>query len=152
MTFLESWDQTGSETQTSHAIIIKNLTLYGPMLTRPFSAVDLHGVRLQNGLDFWIIRAKVTINHVRHSRKIIFGTGDLSWPDLDTYLVCHIFGTGDLSWSDLDTYLVCHTCSKGIFTNPLRLLWLSYEQKLSIYCRPWASSYRNVKIWPLTWP
>ena len=29
-------------------------------------------------------------------------------------------------------YLVCHLCSQGIFTSPLKLLWQSFEQKLSI--------------------
>ena len=31
----------------------ENLTLCGPGLTRPFSVVGLHGIRLQNGLDFF---------------------------------------------------------------------------------------------------
>ena len=81
MTFLESWDQTGSKT---HILFsknqLKNLTLCDPGLTRPFSVVDLHGVRLQNGLEFWILRAKVTINHVSHARKRVFDSGDVSWP------------------------------------------------------------------------
>ena len=40
----------------------------------------------------------------------------------------------DLSWPDLDPdpCLVWHLCSQGIFTSPLRLLWLSFKQKLSI--------------------
>ena len=40
----------------------------------------------------------------------------------------------DLSWPDLDPdpCLVWHLCSQGIFTSPLRLLWLRFKQKLSI--------------------
>ena len=88
------------------------MALCDSWLTRPFSVIGLHGVRLQNGLDFWILRAKVTINHVPHARKRIFDSGDLSWPDLDP-----------------DPYLVWRLCSHGIFTSPLRLLWPSFEQK-----------------------
>ena len=69
MTFWESWEQTGSET---HIFIRKyqfeNLILCNPRLTWSFSVVDLHGVRLQNGFDFRILRAKLTINHVPHVR------------------------------------------------------------------------------------
>ena len=96
----------------------KKVTLCVPGLTWPFSVVDLHGFRLQNGFVFLILRAKVTINHVLHARKRIFDSGDLPWP----------------SWPDLDPdpYLVWHLCSQGVFTGPLRLLWLSFEQTLSI--------------------
>ena len=45
--------------------------LCGPRLSWPFSVIDLRGVRLQNGIDFWILRAKLAINHVPHARKII---------------------------------------------------------------------------------
>ena len=53
--------------------------------------VDLHEVWLQNDLDLWIPRAKVTINHVPHARKeflILVNFRDHSWPDLepDPYL------------------------------------------------------------------
>ena len=58
----------------------QNLTLYDSGLTRPFFFVDLHGVRLQNSFDFWILRAEVTMNHVPHTRKRIFDFGELSWP------------------------------------------------------------------------
>ena len=71
--------------------------------------------RLQNGSDFLIKREKVTINHVSYPWKRIFYSGDLSWPDLDLY-----------------PYLERHLFSQGIFNNPWRLLWLSFEQKLSI--------------------
>ena len=66
-------------------------------------------------LSFWILQAKVTINHVPHAWKGFFYFSDLSWPNLDPNL-----------------YLVWHLCSQGIFTSPLRLLWLSIEWKLSI--------------------
>ena len=40
----------------------------------------------------------------------------------------------DLSWPDLepDPYLVWRLCSKDIFTSPLKPLWPSFEQELSI--------------------
>ena len=40
----------------------------------------------------------------------------------------------DLAWPDLDPdpYLVWHLSSQGIFTSPLRLLWLNFEQTLSM--------------------
>ena len=93
---------------------IENLTLCDRGLTWPFSVVDLHGFRLQNGFNFWILREKVTINHVPHARKRIFDSGDLSWSALDP-----------------EPYLVWHLCSQGIFNSPLRLVWLSFEQNLS---------------------
>ena len=87
------------------------------MLTWTSSVVNLHGVILQNGFDFWIIRVNVTINHVLQGRKsliwVIFR--DLSLPAVDP-----------------GSYLVWHLRSQGIFTSPLRSLWLSYQQKLSI--------------------
>ena len=49
-------------------------------LTGTSSVVDLHGIRLQNGYDFLILRAKVTRNHVPHVRKRCFDSRDLSWP------------------------------------------------------------------------
>ena len=52
MTFLESWDQTDSETRLFLRNLFENLTLCGPVLIRPFSVFGSHGVRLQNGLDF----------------------------------------------------------------------------------------------------
>ena len=58
----------------------ENLALCDPGLTRPFSVVGLYGVNLQDGPDFWILRAKVTINHVLHARKRFFYSGDISWP------------------------------------------------------------------------
>ena len=76
-TFLEYWDQTGSETHCLRKNA--NMTLCDPGLTWPF-VVDLHGVRFQNGFDFWILRAKVTMKHVPHFRNRIFDSGDLSWP------------------------------------------------------------------------
>ena len=96
----------------------ENLTLCDPVLTQPFSVVDLHWVRLQNGLDFRILRAKLTISHVSHVQKvflILVTFLDLCWPDLDH-----------------DPCLVWHLCSQSIFTRPLILLWLSVDQKLSI--------------------
>ena len=73
--------------------------------------------RLQNGSEFWIIRVKVTINHVLQARKILIWVTfrDLSLPAVDP-----------------GSYFVWHLGSQGIFTSPLRSLWLSYEQKLSI--------------------
>ena len=88
-------------------------------VNRPFSVVDLHRVRVQNGLNFWILRAKLTINHVPHARKRIFDSVDLSWPFV--------------TWLDPVPNLVWHFCSQDIFTSPLRLLWPSFQQKLSIF-------------------
>ena len=48
---------------------IENLTLSDPEMTWPFPVVGLRGIRLQNSSDFWILRAKVIINHVPHARK-----------------------------------------------------------------------------------
>ena len=55
--------------------------------------------------------------------------------DYKSCAACQIFFySGDLSWPvlDPDPYLEWHLCSQGIFTSHLRLLWLSFEQKLSI--------------------
>ena len=80
----------------------ENLTLCDPGLTRPFPVVDLYGVWLQNGLNFLILRAIVTINHVPHARKRIFDSCDLSWHDLFP-----------------EPYLVWHLCPQGIVTSLL---------------------------------
>ena len=79
MTFLESWDQTGSK---SHIFIRQNrkFDLMWPRVDRLFSVVDLHGIRLQKGFDFWMLHTKVTINHVPHARKRILNFCDFSWP------------------------------------------------------------------------
>ena len=59
MTVLESWYQTGSETCFSYSkISIWKFDLFNPGLTWPFPVVNWHGVRLQNGFDFWILRSK----------------------------------------------------------------------------------------------
>ena len=73
------------------------------------------GSECQNSLDFWIICVKVTINHVSHARKRIVYFCNLSWPDLDP-----------------DPCLVWHLSLQGILNSPLRSLWPSFEQKLSI--------------------
>ena len=54
MAFFESLDQTGSEKNIFHIRNnqFENLSLYNPGLTRPFPALDFHGVRLQNGVYF----------------------------------------------------------------------------------------------------
>ena len=57
-----------------------NLNLCDPGLTLPFSIVDFLGVRLQNGFDFWILRAKMPKKRVPHARTRVFEFGDLSWP------------------------------------------------------------------------
>ena len=78
--FLESGDQTGSETHIFYSkITIRKFTLCDLGLTRSFSVEDLHGARLQNGFDFWILREKVTINHVLRARKRIFDSAGPSW-------------------------------------------------------------------------
>ena len=41
-------------------------------LTWPFTVVDLHVVRLQNGFEFWILRPKVTIKTCAACPKKIF--------------------------------------------------------------------------------
>ena len=62
---------------------LENSSLCDPRLTWPFSVVDLHGVRLQNGFDFWILRAKVIINHVPHARRrVLFGWLFVTFRDL----------------------------------------------------------------------
>ena len=53
----------------------ESLTFCDP--TGPFSVVALHGLRVQNGLDFLILSAKVTINIVLHGLRRIFYFGDL---------------------------------------------------------------------------
>ena len=140
MTFLESWDQTGSETHLRkfdrRIRKFENLTLCDPVLTRTFSVVGLHGVRLQNGLDFWILLAKVTLNHVPHARRIIFNSGDPSWP-----LV-----TWPWPWPVLSMALML----TGFVISPLRLFWPSFEQKLSIL-PTLGSVIQKRQIWPLIW-
>ena len=58
-------------------------------------------------------------SHVPHVRKIIFDSGDRSW----------LFVTWPWPWSVLSVSLILIFT---IFTSPLRLLWSSFEQKLSI--------------------
>ena len=53
-TFLDSWEQTSSETHLFYSkISIRKFDLLWPGLTWLFSVVDLHGVKLQNGFDFF---------------------------------------------------------------------------------------------------
>ena len=85
LSVFENGVQIGSETCIFYSkISIRKFDLAcDPRLTWPLSVNYLHWVRFQNGFDFWILRAKVTINHVPHARKTIFDVGGLSWPDLN---------------------------------------------------------------------
>ena len=77
-TFLESSDQTGSETQTFYSKNqFENFTLCDPGLTRHFSVLNCMVSDCKMASFFVIIRAKVTINHVPHARKSTFDPGDL---------------------------------------------------------------------------
>ena len=70
---------------------------------------------------FLILQAQVIIHHVPHARKNFwFWWSFMTFRDIPRLDI------------DSDPYLVKHLCSRGIFNNPLRLLWMSFEQKLSI--------------------
>ena len=100
---------------------IENLTLCDPRLTWPFADVDVNGSDCKMASVFEL-HVEIGIIDVLHAQNSFF----LFWWSFVTYR--------DFSWPDLDPYpfLVWHLCWKSIFTSPLRLLWLSFEQKLSI--------------------
>ena len=119
ITFLESSDQPGSET---HIFIRRSqfgkLTLCDPGLTHPFSVVNLHGVRLQYGLDFWVIRAKVAINNVLHAKKTFFL---FLWP----------FVTWPWPWLVLSMALML----RGYLRQPFQITLAGISSKSYWYCR-----------------
>ena len=86
MPFLEFRDQTGLETHIlCSKIAIWKFGFMWPRADLSLLCPWLAWSPLQNGFDFWILRAKVTINNVPHARKGIFYSGDLSlrfmtWP------------------------------------------------------------------------
>ena len=104
MPFLEYLDKNSWKRNIFYSkISIRKFEHCDTGLTWPFSVVDLHGVRSENGFDFWFFRAKVTIDHVPHARKRIlilvtfrdvlwrFVTWPWSWPD-DPYITLMLTG------------------------------------------------------------
>ena len=86
-------------------IPIRKFAWCDPRLTWLFSVVDLRDVRLQNGFSFWILSAKVTINHVPSHRKKLVTFRGFSWLELDPdpYLVWDLDSQGGESNSLLDS-------------------------------------------------
>ena len=122
MIFLESWDQTGSEPSI---FINKNLNLnIWPYMTRGFPDPSLpltcmeSDCKMASIFEFYVQKWPEIMCRLPKKEFLISVTlRDLSWPDLDA-----------------NPYLVWHLCSQGVFNSPLlRLLWLSFEQELSIF-------------------
>ena len=73
MTFLESWDQICWETRIFYSkIAIQKFELIWPEVDLILFCRWLASGQIKNGFDFWILHAKVTVNHVLHARKKIF--------------------------------------------------------------------------------
>ena len=101
-TFLECWDQTSPKMYVFWNINSKIWRYVTRGRPYPSPVVDLHGVRLQNGFEFWILRAKVTINHVLACPK-------------ESFWFWWLFVAWPWPWP----CLVWHLYSQGIFTSPL---------------------------------
>ena len=95
----------------------ENLTLCDPGLTWTFSFIDFLGSDCKMASIFEFYVQKCLENMCRMPDFFFYSVTfrDLLWPDLDP-----------------DPCLVWHLCSPGIFSGPLMLLWVSFEQKQSI--------------------
>ena len=120
LTLLESWDQTGRKTQVLFENTNSEIWPYGPDVDLTLLCCWLAWGQIAKWLRFFV-HSTCKSDHVSctvYPKKEFW----FWWP----------FVTWPRPWP----VLVWHLCSQGILTIPLRSLWLSFEQKLSILPSP----------------